>query len=221
MKKRLTLLSYGLLAFSLAACTGSAKPPAPSGEESAPASVSVSYAVGDIILADGSAVKPDSLALTESTNFPAAVIAEIKEDGTALGLGVHRSSGPLPWTPDKDGEDAPVSADPQSSPAFAFVETYADTHHLNGALASGWYMPDISELCAIYENREEINASLSKIYSLDEHAAMDGLGTNWYWSSTQSETQEDYGWLVHFFNGYSSDCPKNFTNLHVLAVRAF
>ena len=105
--------------------------------------------------------------------------------------------------------------------AISLVNTYADTYNLSGNYASGWYMPSISQLCDVYENREMINTSLKEIYALDKNAAMDGLGTNWYRSSSQSEDNDDYVWFVHYFNGYSSDCPKNLTNLHVLVVRDF
>lgn len=106
-------------------------------------------------------------------------------------------------------------------PAFDFVNTYAARCGLTGDAASGWYLPSIAEVCAIYENREAINRSLGVIHSLDGEAAMDGLGTNWYWSSSQSNLRDDYAWFVHFFNGYVCDCPKSFTNLHVLAVKRF
>ena len=106
-------------------------------------------------------------------------------------------------------------------PAFNFVNTYAAKHHLTGEYASGWYMPSIAELCVLYNNRKVVNASLHRIYELNQRAAMEGLGTNWYWSSSQSDPRDDYVWFVHYFNGYTCDCPKNFTNLHVIAVRAF
>lgn len=31
-------------------------------------------------------------------------------------------------------------------------------------------------------------------------------------------SEDDYAWLVHYFNGYAGECPKNFTNVHALAV---
>ena len=58
-------------------------------------------------------------------------------------------------------------------------------------------------------------------YELDEEAAMNGLETNWYWSSSQAGAEDDYAWFVHYFNGYAGECPKNFTNVHALAVRVF
>lgn len=106
-------------------------------------------------------------------------------------------------------------------PAFDFANTYATRFGLTGDAASGWYLPSIAEVCAIYQNREAINRSLAIIHSLDSTAAMDGLGTNWYWSSSQSKLRDDYAWFVHFFNGYVCDCPKSFTNLNALAVKRF
>ena len=50
---------------------------------------------------------------------------------------------------------------------------------------------------------------------------MNGLTTNWYWSSSQADSADDYAWFVHFFNGYAGECPKNFTNVHVIAIRDF
>lgn len=106
-------------------------------------------------------------------------------------------------------------------PAFYFVNIYAENCVLPEAYTSDWYMPSISELCIIYENCKAINTSLEKIFELDDSAAMDGLVSNWYWSSSQSSAEDDYVWFVHFLNGYAGECPKNFDNLHVLAVHNF
>lgn len=216
--------------------------------------VSTHYAIGDIILADGSAVKETELTVIDSSNMPIAVIAGFKEDGTAFGVGVHRSDSPLPWvveespgyaanfadiaciqdsesafSGDGDGidnweaicaQDESGTADAADNyPAFDFVNTYGAVYGLAGDCASGWYMPSIQELCEVYQNRAVINASLQKIYGLDSEAAMNGLETNWYWSSSQAGSEDDYAWFVHYFNGYAGECPKNFTNVHVLAVR--
>lgn len=132
---------------------------------------------------------------------------------------------------DKDGSDnweVICSQDEKGSldaaknyPAFHFVNQYAKTYDLTGDYAIGWYMPSIAELSCMYQNREHINTSLQKIYELDNNAAMNGLDTNWYWSSSQANSEDDYAWFVHYFNGYAGECPKNFTNVHVLAVRVF
>lgn len=219
-------------------------------------SVLSQYEIGDIILADGSVIRAVDLTTIDSSNLPIAVIAGFQEDGTAFGVGVHRSDTPLQWAADnsigyvtnftdtvcmqesdfgfsgdKDGsdnwdvictQDSEDTADTvMNYPAFHFVNTYAETYNLTGDYTSGWYMPSIAELCDIYQNRKAVNDSLQHIYSLDDHAAMNGLETNWYWSSSQAGGQDDYAWFVHYYNGYAGECPKNFTNVHALAVRAF
>ena len=77
------------------------------------------------------------------------------------------------------------------------------------------------ELTAIYENRQAVNASLRTIHGLDSNAAVEGLGTNWYWASTPSDTEDGYAWFVHYFNGYAACCPTDFDNLHVMVVQNF
>ncbi|MBD5112375.1 MAG: DUF1566 domain-containing protein [Ruminococcaceae bacterium] len=159
------------------------------------------YVVGDIVLIGGSVVKADNLG--ESDN-PAAVIAGKNAEGTFFAVGIYRSDNPLQWS---DGEN---------SPAFDFVKNYADAHSFDGGFTD-WRMPDISELQIIYDNRESINKSLEIIHKSNP-AAMDSLSTTWYWSSSRSESQVDYAWFVHFYNGYAGECPQNFTNVNVIAV---
>lgn len=273
MRKIITLILFVMTAVSLAACgskkisTSDPADAASSEQEKKKTTEKDSgaekYEVGDIILADGSVVKEKDFSDVDRENLPIAVVADIKSDGTALGLGVHRSSDPMQWAlekttgeqtkftklvcakEDSDSEDADeldftgatdggdswntiCSGDKKGTknakknyPAFHFVNTYAKTHKLTGSYASGWYLPSIAETCVVYRNKEVIDRSLQKIYESDHTAAMDGLETNWYWSSSQSGTKKDYAWFVHYVNGYVSDCPKNFTNLHVLAVRKF
>lgn len=273
MKKTAILVLNILLTLSVTACGTSAAPAGSSDtssfvpdesftasvistEESENSSVIPPYEIGDIILADGSAVKKAELTAIDSTNAPIAVIAGFQEDKTAFGVGVHISDTPLPWATDdsagyvtgfadtvcvqksaqefsgdtdgsdnwaaicaQDGKDTANAAD--KYPAFYFVNTYAAAHDLTGDYASGWYMPGIAELSDIYQNRETVNASLQHIHSLDDRASVNGLGTNWYWSSSQAGSADDYAWFVHYYNGYAGECPKNFTNVHALAVRLF
>lgn len=218
------------------------------------AAVPAQYIVGDIVLADGSIAKAESLTSLDRGNAPIAVIAGFKTNGSTFSVGVHRSDQPLPWALDDttgygtkfvdtvctqntdktfsgetDGSDnwsEMCAADSDGTakaennyPAFHFVNTYAETYGLTDAYASGWYLPSIAELSTVYENRDAINAALEKIYELDHSAAMNGLTTNWYWSSSQADSEDDYAWFVHFFNGYAGECPKNFTNVHVIAIR--
>lgn len=104
-------------------------------------------------------------------------------------------------------------------PALSFARHYGQVQEFSGQFASGWYLPSISEVCLIYKNRRAINDALRHLHKLDARCAMDGLGTAWYWSSSQSASQNEYVWFVHFFNGYAGECPKDFTNLHAAAVR--
>lgn len=173
------------------------------------------YAIGDIILADGSVVEEENLTEVDEANPPMAVIAGFRDDSRAFGVGVHRSDSTLQWAADSTEDAAEIY------PAFNFIDTYAESYNLTGDYAFGWYMPSIEELCDIYQNREAVNTSLKKIYGLDNNAAMDGLHTNWYWSSSQSDSADDYAWFVHYYNGYAGECPKDFTNVHVIAVRIF
>lgn len=225
-------------------------------ENSNQAAVTAPYTVGNIVLADGSITKAESLTALDSGNAPVAVIAGFLDNGTAFGVGVHRSDQPLPWARDStigyatkfadtvctlntdktfsgdtDGSDnwnemCAVDSDgitnaENNYPAFHFVNTYAETYGLTDIYASGWYLPSIAELSSVYENRDAINAALEKIYELDHSAAMNGLTTNWYWSSSQADSADDYAWFVHFFNGYAGECPKNFMNVHAIAIRYF
>lgn len=262
MKKGMIVILAVLLLLYPAGCGGKENGPAWEEPEESVGGVdeTVRYAVGDMILADGSVVSVEDLTLIDSENLPVAVVAGSRADGAILGVGVHRSASPLPWaadgtvgyankftdlicvqdaggsgaaafTGDTDGSgdwDVICSLDPQGTgnagenyPAFAFANTYGETCKLSGIYASGWYIPSIAELYTIYENRDKINLSLQTIYALDDSAAMNGLGTNWYWASSQSDSDDDYAWFVHYFNGYAACCPKNFTNLHALVVRAF
>lgn len=277
MKKTAISILIAFLTLSMAACKNTNPRPASSDEsilkpdealvesndstvkeleESENNAVISQYEIGDIILEDGSVIKEGNLTTIDKSNVPIAVIAGFQEDGTAFGVGVHRSDTPLQWAADDSAgyatnfteniciqeSDFDFSGDTDGSdnwtvictgdsedtmdaatyyPAFYFVNTYAETYKLTGNYTSGWYMPSIAELCKIYQNREAVNNSLQHIYRLDEQAAMNGLETNWYWSASQAGSEDDYAWFVHYFNGYAGECPKNFTNVHALAVRAF
>lgn len=268
--KKLIFVVSVFMALSLTACQGNSADnlsvtQTPAGETPASTdvaggkeTVTMQYAVGDIVFADDTVMKADHLTEINGENLPVAVIAGFKENGAAFGIGVHRSDAPLQWASDDtvgystrfedtvctqdaekedvfhgdtDGSDnweAVCKTDSQGTsdakenyPAFYFVNTYAEKYALADSYASGWYMPDIAGLCTVYKNRKAVNASLKKIYELDSSAAMSGLDTNWYWSSSQAGSEDDHAWFVHYFNGYAGECPKNFDNLHVIAVRDF
>lgn len=216
IKNTMVSLIIILLTGSITACGNKAE----SYESQDDSLVTARYMVGDIILADGTVIKAADLTGIKEENLPVAVIADSKEDGTALGVGVHRSSAPLQWASEERVKSADeLTDDVEAYPAVDFVNAYGEQYKLPVYFQSGWYMPSIAELYTIYQNRESINDSLQAIYQWNAEASMDGLDTNWYWASSQSEADDDYAWFIHFFNGYAGECPKNFTNVHVLAVR--
>lgn len=90
MKKTVILVLLVFLTFSMAKQSAKNKDD----------SVSAQYKIGDIILADGSIVKEDDLVTVDRNNVPIAIIAGFQEDGTAFGIGVHRSDTPLQWAAD-------------------------------------------------------------------------------------------------------------------------
>ena len=76
-------------------------------------------------------------------------------------------------------------------------------------LGSGWYLPALNELKAIYAQRDKINRTLSA-------NNMDRLGSkfNWFWPS--SELTDYYGFSINFSDGCHDGTQKEST----LAVRA-
>lgn len=169
-----------------------------------------SYALGDIVFADGSIVRPSSFTAIDHDNLPVAVLAVLK-DGAVIGIGVHRSAECLRFEARSTNEKT----------ASDFVAEYATAYHIDGEYASGWRLPEVEELKMIYENRNAIDISLQKIFEFDHEASMSGLSNLWYWTGTPADTKEGFTWFVHFVNGYAGECERDLTNLNVIAVRNF
>lgn len=168
--------------------------------------VARSVAVGDVILADGTIAKVEKLSSLDRANLPIAVVAAVKKGGL-VALGVHRSAECLRFEAQLKGEKT----------ASDFAAEYAVAHHIRGGYAAGWRLPDLDELKTIYANRAAINATLQKVYRLDNAAAMNGLGNAWYWAGTPA-AKKGFAWFVHFFNGYAGECERDLTNLNAIAV---
>jgi len=109
------------------------------------------------------------------------------------------------FTGDTDGSDnwseickadTNAATNAENYPAFKWINEYRTKTG-----AHNWYLPSIAELCKIYKNREIINTSLKKIYELDNAAADNGLGTGWYWSSSQTHDAISSAWYLNFSNG--------------------
>ena len=125
------------------------------------------------------------------------------------------------FTGDLDGSDNweyICSVDPEGSanaaenyPAFNFANTYGKRY--TGDLASGWYIPSISELYEICKNKETLQTSLTKVGGFT-------IGTTYYWSSSQSYNSEGSAYKLYFYDGNVYFGIKYYGN-YVLVVRAF
>lgn len=66
-------------------------------------------------------------------------------------------------------------------------------------------MPSLAELCEVYKNRTEIDASLAKIHGLTNGSgyADEKLVNSYYWSSSSHDSSNnDDAWVVGFSVGY-------------------
>ena len=116
-----------------------------------------------------------------------------------------------------------AESNPENYPAWNYSLTYAKTNGLTGDLATGWYLPTLTELKTICKNKTAVDESLSK-------AGGSTFGTSRYWSCIQhsSEKQEHYAYSFSFnkdpwfgTEGSSSEQPKSANYVYVCSVRAF
>ena len=75
-----------------------------------------------------------------------------------------------------------------------------------------WYLPAIDELSLLYQNRFNVNKTLSTLSGATQ------LGYAHYWSSTEYDATSAWDFL--FFNG-STNYSSKITTLSVRAIRAF
>lgn len=85
--------------------------------------------------------------------------------------------------------------EPKNYPAFYFAYNYgSDFDYLNSEFNYGWYLPSVSELYAVFENKEVLQKSLNIVDGLD-------FGNNWYWSSSQASSANEGVYGVSFIKG--------------------
>ena len=197
-------------------------------------------AVGDIVLKDGTFVKPENFT-DEMKDKAAAVIVRTKSGDTpALGVGIHHNRTDLAWCISRavgyktnitglqisnctDGSKGwsilkaalgnDDTADSSKYPAWEFCNTYDTKNNLTGSLATGWYLPALAELETIYGNKTTVDASLLLVGGSQ-------FGTSCYWSCCQSSSYDNYAYLLNFFNGLT-DYYTNYNANYVCSVRAF
>ena len=198
-------------------------------------------AVGDIVLKDGTFVKPENFT-DEMKDKAAAVIVRTKSGDTpALGVGIHHNRTDLAWCISSaagyktnitglqisnctDGSKGwsilkaalgnnDDTADSSKYPAWEFCNTYGTKNNLTGSLATGWYLPALAELETIYGNKTTVDASLLLVGGSQ-------FGTSWYWSCCQSSSNVNYAYALNFNYGNTFTSNKN-GNYYVCSVRAF
>ena len=197
-------------------------------------------AVGDIVLKDGTFVKPENFT-DEMKDKAAAVIVRTKSGDTpALGVGIHHNRTGLAWCISSaagyktnitglqisnctDGSKGwsilkaalgnNDTADSSKYPAWEFCNTYGTKNNLTGSLATGWYLPALAELKTIYGNKTTVDASLLLVGGSQ-------FGTSWYWSCCQSSSYGDTTYRLDFLTGNTGVNGKDYGSF-VCSVRAF
>lgn len=198
-------------------------------------------AVGDIVLKDGTFVKPENF-IDEMKDKAAAVIVRTKSGDTpALGVGIHHNRTDLAWCISSaagyktnitglqisnctDGSKGwsilkaalgnnDDTADSSKYPAWEFCNTYGTKNNLTGSLATGWYLPALAELETIYGNKTTVDASLLLVGGSQ-------FGTSWYWSCCQSSSLDYVAYGLYFLNGNTYNDVKA-GKYYVCSVRAF
>ena len=241
MKKQRLIAVFAAMAF--AALLAGCQQPSSGGDSTTDGSTDFSKAaVGDIVLKDGTFVKPENFT-DEMKDKAAAVIVRTKSGDTpALGVGIHHNRTGLAWcTSSAAGYKTNITglqisnctdgskgwsilkaalgnnddtADSSKYPAWEFCNTYGTKNNLTGSLATGWYLPALAELETIYGNKTTVDASLLLVGGSQ-------FGTSWYWSCCQSSSYVNDACKLLFNNGGTFNDDKDFNYGYVCSVRAF
>ena len=243
MKKHRWFVALAVMVMALAGCSNPSSGTGNSGDDN-PVSQQPDYSkcvVGDFVLKDGTILSKDK---TPESDTVAAVIVRAAADGKpALGVGiVHNQSG-LAWcttsvvgynkkitalqgdkaTDYMDGSDGweklkeacyDAESNPENYPAWNYCRNYGANNCLEGDLATGWYLPTVAELDTIYQNKNVVEASLSK-------AGGSTFGKSYYRSCCQSPIYGDDARVLSFFDGLMYDGLKSYDGHYVCSVRAF
>ena len=197
---------------------------------------------GDFVLKDGTMLPKDiTLTDTQKSNVAAVIVRAAADGKPALGVGIVHNQ--MAWctksatgystnitsllgdetTGYTDGSDgweklkkacSDAESKPENYPAWNYSLTYAEKNSLTGSLATGWYLPTVAELYTIYQNKDVVDASLSK-------AGGSQFGTSSYWSCCQNPSYNDYARGLDFSDGNVYSLYKNDDYGYVCSVRAF
>ncbi|MBQ1198463.1 MAG: hypothetical protein IIX47_07690, partial [Spirochaetaceae bacterium] len=99
-------------------------------------------------------------------------------------------------------------------PAFNFALKYGETAGLTETkYETGWYIPSVAELYDVYTNKEVVQTSLTAAGGFT-------IGTGYYWSSSQYDS-DDFSACRVGFSGGSVSIFSNNHKYYVLVVQAF
>ena len=205
-----------------------------------------SYAVGDIILADGTKVDVtniNSYSIDEN-NKPVAVVAGFYANGAVIGLGIQNSN--LVWAPkdttgynteftdmivecsstftgDLDGSDnwdVICSVDPEGTKDAA--TNYPAFNFAATYGTSQGYTGDLATGWYIPSFSELYEVYKNKDTFQTSLSAAGGftIGSSWYWSSSQSSNYCNDAYQLRFYDGFGTICDKA-DEAYVLVLRAF
>ena len=82
-----------------------------------------------------------------------------------------------------------------------------------------WYLPAIDELSLLWQNRFNVNRTLSGNSSLGVIVGAVNIGYNTYWSSTEDNANS--AWTYGFSNGFPNSGASKGNSNYVRAVRKF
>ena len=107
-----------------------------------------------------------------------------------------------------------AESNPEKYPAWNYCRNYGATNGLTGDLATGWYLPTVAELYTIYQNKDVVDGSLSKVGGST-------FGTGNYWSCCQDPFFDSRAELLNFYYGNMDGNDYKYCNNCVCSVRAF
>ena len=178
---------------------------------------------------------------TQKSNVAAVIVRAAADGKPALGVGIVHNK--MAWCTESaagyskditalqgdktsgymDGSDgweklkagcSDAENNPENYPAWNYSLTYAETNGLTGDLATGWYLPTVAELNTIYQNKTEVDTSLSK-------AGGSQFCGSWYWSCCQYPSSNNYARALSFYIGSMYFTYKHYDYGYVCSVRAF
>ena len=199
------------------------------------------YQVGDFVLKDGTILSKDKT--PEKDTVAAVIVRADTLTKPALGVGIVHSETGLAWCTDSaegysinitdlqgsttsgytDGSDgweklkkacSDTESNPENYPAWNYCRNYGANNGLEGDLATGWYLPTVAELDTIYQNKDTVDASLSK-------AGGSQFVSDYYKSCCQHPSANSFALILSFYyNGILGGLSKD-SSEYVCSVRAF